>query len=137
MRTVTRAGHLRFAPENHLTTAQVKSYFSKLTSSRRKQSQPNIDVSSQEPMDTEESSRPQQQHDDTDEDDEDDFDSLVHELERQELYELLAAAEEMVFVEQALDLALSGEPPTTRCKEPLQARSRARWISCESPYDRT
>ena len=86
MRTVTHAGHLRFAPEDHFTTSQVKSYFSKLTSTRRKQSQPMIDVSSPEHMHTDESSHPQQEQDDAEEDeDEDDFDSLVHELERQEL----------------------------------------------------
>jgi hypothetical protein len=86
MRTVKHAGHLRFAPEDHLTTAQVKSYFSKLTSNRRKQSQPVIDVSSQEPMDTDESSHSQQEHDDAqDKENEDDFDSFVHEVERQEL----------------------------------------------------
>ena len=45
------------------------------------------------------------------------------ELERQELYELLAAAEDMVFVEQALDLALSGAPPTTTVPDMIIAAS--------------
>ena len=80
MGTVTHAGHIRFAPEDHLTASQVKSYFSKLTSSRRKQGHLMIDVPSQERMDTDESSHLQQEHDDPE-----DFDSLVHELEREEL----------------------------------------------------
>ena len=39
MKTSKIGGHLRFSPEDHLTTAQVKSYFSRLTNSRRQQSQ--------------------------------------------------------------------------------------------------
>jgi hypothetical protein len=39
MKTSKVGGHLRFSPEDHLTTAQVKSYFSRLTNSRRQQSQ--------------------------------------------------------------------------------------------------
>jgi hypothetical protein len=44
-----------------------------------------IDEFSQQPMDTDESSHPQQEPDDTEDQNGDDFDSLVHELERQEL----------------------------------------------------
>jgi hypothetical protein len=39
MRVALTHGKLRFAPDDHLTTTQVKSYFSKLTSLRRQQSQ--------------------------------------------------------------------------------------------------
>ena len=86
MRTIKHAGHLRFTPEDHLTTAQVKSYFSRLTSNRRKQSQPVIDVSSQELMETDELSLSQREQDDAEaEEDEDDFDFFVHEIARQEL----------------------------------------------------
>ena len=39
MRVAVTHGKLRFVPDDHLTTTQVKSYFSKLTSLRRQQSQ--------------------------------------------------------------------------------------------------
>jgi hypothetical protein len=46
------------------------------------------------------------------------------ELERREFYDLLAVAESPVFVQQALDLALSGEPPTTIVPDIINVASR-------------
>jgi hypothetical protein len=87
MRTVKLAGRFRFPPEDHLTTSQVKSYFSKLTSNRRKQSQTIPDVASGERMDTGQLDASSQDDDDVEdeEENEDDFESLLHESERQEL----------------------------------------------------
>jgi len=47
--------------------------------------------------------------------------SAKTELERQELYNLLATPEDLGLVHKALDLALSGEPPTTITPEMIDA----------------
>jgi len=47
--------------------------------------------------------------------------SAKTELERQELYVLLATAQDRALTQQALDLALSGEPPTTLVPEMIGA----------------
>jgi hypothetical protein len=44
MKTSKVGGHRRFSPEDHLTTVQVKSYFTRLTDSRRQQSQLAVNV---------------------------------------------------------------------------------------------
>ncbi len=46
------------------------------------------------------------------------------ELERRELYALLAVSESAVLVQRALDLALSGEPPATIAPEMISAASK-------------
>ena len=88
MRTSKVAGRLRFSPEDHLTTTQIKSYFSKLTNTRRRQTPLTTDVSANNGSDLD-----QMDSIDFDEDsdadgvheDDTDFDSLVHETQRQEL----------------------------------------------------
>ena len=50
--------------------------------------------------------------------------SAKTEIERQELYDLLASAEDETLVRQALELALSGEPPPTIAPEMIGAGAR-------------
>ena len=50
--------------------------------------------------------------------------SAKTEIERQELYDLLASAQDATLVSQALELALSGEPPPTIAPEMIIAASR-------------
>ncbi len=85
MRTSKTDGRLRFQPEDHLTTAQVKSYFSKLTNIRRQQTQPTMNVTPDHiteirPMDNVEVDDGEQYDENND-----DFDSLLQESQRQEL----------------------------------------------------
>jgi hypothetical protein len=49
--------------------------------------------------------------------------SAATELEREELYDLLAAAHNVVLVQQALQLATSGEPPPTIAPEMIATAS--------------
>ena len=49
--------------------------------------------------------------------------SAATELEREELYDLLAEAQNEVLVQQALKLAISGEPPPTIAPEMIDAAS--------------
>ena len=75
---------MRFSPEDHLTSSQVKSYFSKLTSIRRKQKQHLNSPSSDHDADLRKTNDIDISSDDED-DDTDDYDSLNEEVHRQQL----------------------------------------------------
>lgn len=102
MRVSKNGQNLRFSPDEHLTTAQVKSYFSKLTNNRRRQSQPVTEVTSEEQPEIQQTNYVEQEENhvaqgmDVDsldqeenslaqEEDHDDFDLVLYESERQEL----------------------------------------------------
>ena len=87
MTSVKINGRLRFSPEDHLTTAQEKSYFSRLTFIRRQQSQSNVNttpdqtsrIQSMDDVEVEE------EHDEEDSNDDSGCDLLTQEFHRQQL----------------------------------------------------
>jgi hypothetical protein len=85
MRTSKVSGRLRFSPEEHLTTSQVKSYFSKLTNARREQSRSTMSVSSYPDSDSRHMNQFEADDDGQDEENDDDFELLAQESQRQEL----------------------------------------------------
>ena len=80
-------GRLRFPPEEHLTTSQVKSYFSKLTNTRREHSRSGMNVSSNPDSDSRQTDNFEFEGDDDvqHEENDDDFELLAQESQRQEL----------------------------------------------------
>ena len=87
MRNVKIYGRLRFSPEDHLTTAQVKSYFSKLTYIRRQQSQSNMNTTSDQTAQTQsmDDVEVEEKHDEEDSNDESVCDLLTQQSHRQQL----------------------------------------------------
>ena len=83
MRTSKVSVRLRFSPEEHLTTSQVKSYFSKLTNARREQGRSTIGVSSH--PDSRHMNQFEADDDGQHEENDDDFELLAQEFQRQEL----------------------------------------------------
>lgn len=84
MRTSKVSGRMRFSPEDHLTSSQVKSYFSKLTRIRRQQKQ-HLNSSSLDLITNFREVNHIDIPNDDDEDDSDDYDSLNEEIQRQQL----------------------------------------------------
>ena len=87
MRSLKINGRLRFSPEDHLTTAQVKSYFSKLTSIRRQQSQSNMNTTPDQTSQTQsmDDVEVEEEHDEEDSNDDSGCDLLTQEFHRQKL----------------------------------------------------
>ena len=86
MRSEKINSRLRFSPEDHLTTAQVKSYFSKLTSIRRQQSQSNMNTTSDQTSQTQsmDDVEVEEEHDEEDSNDDSGCDLLIQESHRQQ-----------------------------------------------------
>jgi hypothetical protein len=88
MRTSKFAGRIRFSADDHLTSSQVKSYFSKLTSTRRQQTQHLNNASSDRVTDLHKINDTDTHNDESEEEEEDsngDYDSLNEETQRQQL----------------------------------------------------
>jgi hypothetical protein len=86
MKTSKIGGHLRFLPEDHLTTAQVKSYFSRLTNSRRQQSQLSANVIPDNVKNNQRTNDSALGDDDVEEEEmDDDFELAVSQSEREQL----------------------------------------------------
>lgn len=84
MRSAQVAGKMRFSPEDHLTSSQVKTYFSKLTSLRRQQSQNSRNSSRQDqPNDLPTNDGISIDNDEADDDD--DYLALIEDARRQQL----------------------------------------------------
>lgn len=80
-------GRLRFPPEQHLSPSQIKSYFSKLTSNRRQQSQSNSGCNTDSSADSpsQPTNIPDTTEDYISEEHDDDLDAAIHEANRQQI----------------------------------------------------